>query len=235
MGFNSGFKGLIYLNRLLCTSLFFHEDVTCRTGTEGVFSHTRLHETAANRHVLLQFHGHIALGWWQIVVPGIHKNHRTVTTDALSDEAPHVSKASSTVYWGLGMKPSSTYPSECRLRLKCDGTRWRTGEEVKGKLANGVVSQQASHDCRTQACASSANHAGWCAQLAVVDWTDSPADLNGLVPCAERRNPVSARVPSHFKRSLLPPLSASPFISFCSSEHPLHTKCFSGNRIVAIC
>ena len=35
-------------------------------------------------------------------------------------------------------------------------------------------------------------------QLPVVDWTDAPADLNGLVPFAERRNLVSARVPSHF-------------------------------------
>ena len=40
-------------------------------------------------------------------------------------------------------------------------------------------------------------------RLPVVDWTDAPADLNGLVRFAERRNPVSARVPSHFKRSLL--------------------------------
>ena len=32
----------------------------------------------------------------------------------------------------------------------------------------------------------------------------TPADLNGLVRFAERRNLVSARVPSHFKRSLLP-------------------------------
>jgi hypothetical protein len=30
----------------------------------------------------------------------------------------------------------------------------------------------------------------------------TPADLNGLVPFAERRNLVSAHVPSHFKRSL---------------------------------
>jgi hypothetical protein len=28
-----------------------------------------------------------------------------------------------------------------RVCLKCDGTRWRTGGEVKGKLANGVGSQ----------------------------------------------------------------------------------------------
>jgi hypothetical protein len=38
--------------------------------------------------------------------------------------------------------------------------------------------------------------------LPVVDWTDAPADLNGLVRFAERRNLVSARVPSHFRRSL---------------------------------
>jgi len=39
-------------------------------------------------------------------------------------------------------------------------------------------------------------------QLPVVDWTDAPADLNGLIRFAERRNLVSARVPSHFKHSL---------------------------------
>jgi len=38
--------------------------------------------------------------------------------------------------------------------------------------------------------------------LPVVDGTDAPADLIGLVLFAERRNLVSARVPSHFKRSL---------------------------------
>jgi len=32
-----------------------------------------------------------------------------------------------------------------RVRLKPDGTRWRTGGEVKGKLANGVCSQYSSH------------------------------------------------------------------------------------------
>ena len=42
-------------------------------------------------------------------------------------------------------------------------------------------------------------------RLPVVEWTDAPADLNGIVHFAERRNLVSARVPPHFKRSL--PLS----------------------------
>jgi hypothetical protein len=36
--------------------------------------------------------------------------------------------------------------------------------------------------------------------LPVVDWTDVSAVLNGLVPFGERRNLVSARVPSHFKK-----------------------------------
>jgi len=34
-------------------------------------------------------------------------------------------------------------------------------------------------------------------RLLVADWTDAPADLNGLVRFAERRNLVSVRVPSH--------------------------------------
>jgi hypothetical protein len=40
-------------------------------------------------------------------------------------------------------------------------------------------------------------------RLPVVDWTDAPADVNGLVRCAERRNLVSVPVPSHFNWPLL--------------------------------
>ena len=39
-------------------------------------------------------------------------------------------------------------------------------------------------------------------RLPAVYWTDAPADLNGLVLFGERRNLISARVPSRFKRSL---------------------------------
>ena len=39
-------------------------------------------------------------------------------------------------------------------------------------------------------------------RLTVVDGTDAPADLNGLVRFAERRNLAYACVPSHLKRSL---------------------------------
>ena len=86
-----------------------------------------------------------------------------------------------------------------RVQLKCDGTRCRTGGEVKGKMANGVGSQYPSHYLGT-----------WCIhhylrrtpRLPVVDSTDAPADLNGLVRFAEIRNLVSTYVSSHFKRSL---------------------------------
>jgi hypothetical protein len=46
-------------------------------------------------------------------------------------------------------------------------------------------------------------------RLPAVDWTEAPADLNGLLRFAERRNLVSARVLSHFRRILQPDISAS--------------------------
>jgi hypothetical protein len=87
-----------------------------------------------------------------------------------------------------------------RFQLKRNGTWWHTGGEVKGKLANGVGSQYPSHYLGTW-CLQHYYH--WCAHLGmpVADRTDAPADLNGLVCFAERRNLVSARVPSHFKHS----------------------------------
>jgi hypothetical protein len=43
--------------------------------------------------------------------------------------------------------PSALVKKEknCRVQLKRDDTRWRTGREVKEKLSNGVGSQYASH------------------------------------------------------------------------------------------
>jgi len=88
-----------------------------------------------------------------------------------------------------------------RVQLKCDGTRWRLRREVKGKLANGVGGQYSSHflDMVYPALLPLMRTP----RLPVFDWTDAPVDLNGLVRFAERRNLVSARVPSHFKHSIL--------------------------------
>jgi len=50
----------------------------------------------------------------------------------------------------------------CRLQLKCDGTRWSTGGEVKGKLANAVGSQYPSHYLGTWCIQ---HYYGWCAHI----------------------------------------------------------------------
>ena len=52
-------------------------------------------------------------------------------------------------------------------------------------------------------------------RLPVVDWTDTTTDLNGLVRFAERRNLVSAHVPSHFKCSLTLKKDWSVMLKFC--------------------
>ena len=78
--------------------------------------------------------------------------------------------------------------------MECDGTRKRTGGEVKGKKANGGGSQQS---CTVSDTVYPAllplMHT---ARLPADDWTDTPADLNGLVRFAGKPNQVSARVPS---------------------------------------
>ena len=58
--------------------------------------------------------------------------------------------------------PVPILTSCCRLQLKCDDTRWRTGGEVKGKLANGVGSQYASHYLGTWFIE---HYYRWCAHL----------------------------------------------------------------------
>ena len=63
------------------------------------------------------------------------------------------------------------------------------------------------------------------------NWTDALADLNGLVRFAERRNLVSARVPSHFKRSLPHVLPIS-FSHTCHMLHPPHSSWFDHPNIV---
>jgi len=89
-----------------------------------------------------------------------------------------------------------------RVQLKCDGTRWRTGGEVKEKLANTVGSQYSSHYLgawRIQ------HYYRWCAHLSCQKSTEltPPGRFKWTRPFrAERRNLVSARVASHFKPSL---------------------------------
>ena len=77
-----------------------------------------------------------------------------------------------------------------RAESEWDGTRWRTGGEVKGKERMEWVASSLASFIRTP-------------RLPVVDWTDPPADLNGLVRFAERPILVSARVPSRSDSAIL--------------------------------
>ena len=82
--------------------------------------------------------------------------------------------------WGL------MFLSLSRLQLKSDATRWRTGEEVKGKVANEVGSQYSSHYLGTRCIQ---HYYRWCAHLGCQQSTELtllPADLNGLVRFARK-------------------------------------------------
>jgi len=70
--------------------------------------------------------------------------------------------------------------------------------------------------------------------LPVVNWTDAPADLNGLDHFAERRNLVSARVPSHFKRSLQPAIFNHRLIIVCHYLHLWYTVRFTISQRVSL-
>jgi hypothetical protein len=93
-------------------------------------------------------------------------------------------------------------PSERRVFTSEVESTWNVmahGDAREGKWRGNWRMEWVSSTLHT-----TSEHYHWCAHLGcpVVDWNDAPADLNGLVRFAERRNVVSARVPSHFKRSL---------------------------------
>jgi hypothetical protein len=93
-------------------------------------------------------------------------------------------------------------PRSSNVSSASSGADVRTESFTWTKLQSswiGVGSQYPSHHLGTWCIQ---HYYRWCARLPEVDWTDALADLNGLVRLAERRNLVSARVPSHFKSSV---------------------------------
>jgi hypothetical protein len=121
--------------------------------------------------------------------------------------------------------------------------KWRPGGEVKGKLVNEAGSQYPSHYLGTWCIQ---HYYCWCAHLGCqysTELTPPPADLNGLVRFAERRNLISARVPSHFKSSLTllalslcyypssvprqPPPPSPPPVGYISNRFRVHNARFS--------
>jgi len=77
--------------------------------------------------------------------------------------------------------------------LKCEGTRWRTGGEGKGKLANGVGSQYPSTTPDYGLSSITTADAHTSAASIRLNWRPRWFKWTPL---------VSARVPSHFNRPL---------------------------------
>ena len=88
-----------------------------------------------------------------------------------------------------------------RVQLKCDGTLWHTGGEVKGKLANGVGSQYPSHYLGTWCIQ---HYYRWCAHLGwpVVDWTDAPCRFKWTRPFRGKTKIWFLRVCHHISTDL---------------------------------
>jgi hypothetical protein len=102
------------------------------------------------------------------------------------------------------------------VRLKHGGTSLREKAGFKGKQANGVGTQLMKRDRRVTACTMLLLRYVHFACYSLTKLTP-PADSNGLVLFSERRNLVSARVPSRFKRTL--PGGA---LNLNSTEYPDH-------------
>ena len=121
--------------------------------------------------------------------------------------------------------------------MECDGTRKRTGGEVKGKKANGVGSQQSCTVSDTVYPALLPLMRT--PRLPAADWTDTPADINGLVRFAGKPNLVSACVPSRFVSAL--PVNSSLLTTTIkrhkkfSPFHDLIPDCDSVSVIIRVC
>jgi len=104
-----------------------------------------------------------------------------------------------------GLPIGVLYKNRGTVQLKYDCTRWRTGGgggkwRVNWRMewVASTLHTTAEHGVSSNTTADAHNSAA----SSRLNWRP-PADLNGLVRFAERRNLVSARLPSHFKRSLL--------------------------------
>ena len=124
---------------------------------------------------------------------------------------------------------------EGRVQLKRDGTRWRKGGEVKGKLANGVGSQYASHYLGTWCIQ---HYYSWCAHLGC-QWSTEltpRADLNGLVLFARKKKYVFCACAITFQTQSTTCLAKFPLLVYLTNVSFLLRRGNSEHvQILAIC
>ena len=115
-------------------------------------------------------------------------------------------------------------PSDrCRVQLKRDGTRWRTGGEVKGKLANGVGSQSPSHrfTLPRNMVYPALQPLMRTPRLPAVDWTDAPRRFKCTRPFRRKtRSGFCACAIMFHTQSSIQSISCSPLFE-TQRGHPL--------------
>ena len=102
----------------------------------------RINDTRKQPHLLFCCSAHATKRW-----PLCRRKRASVARHAegLMVSVEVVEWPSSVFRWSIHIYEYKEFQYLGRLQLKCDGPRWRTGGEVKGKLANGVGSQYPSH------------------------------------------------------------------------------------------
>ena len=103
------------------------------------------------------------------------------------------------IAWGSNHHAQSTHWS-IRARSEPGGTRWRTGGEVKEKLANGVGSQYSHATSKRGLSSITQADAHTSAASSRLNWR--PHRFKWTRTFGERRNLVSAHVPSGSARAI---------------------------------
>jgi hypothetical protein len=120
------------------------------------------------------------------------------------------------------------------VQLKCDGTRWRTGEEVKGKLANRVGSQYSSHYLGTWC---GQHYYRWCAHLGYLQWTRLYQEEVGAVdvinPTAKDSACINQRLP-HIITPWSAPILKSVYANFTFMWPCIVTNFLTMNHLDAL-
>ena len=112
-----------------------------------------------------------------------------------------------------------------RVQLKCDGTRWRTGGEVKGKLKNGVGSQYSSHYLGTWCIQ---HYYRWCTQLGCQQSTELTPPPIWMDSSVSPKDEIwFLRVCHHISTGLYLSAPSAKFKNKCSYAFPLFLSLYA--------
>jgi len=132
---------------------------------------------------------------------------RTVSSN-MNPQHPTVTRHNTEILAGVNLDNFNARLG--RVQLKHDGTRRRTGREVKGKLANGVGSQYSSHYRRTWCIQ---HYYRWCANLCCQYSTEM------MPPPIEMDLSVSAKTKSGFYACAITFQTQSNFSIFLTTDY----------------